>query len=203
MPKELFIMPMIGSGTREWGIDDSYRGKYTRDAAVTQQGCIRYSRLDDAICMLDATQVYLDATAAQTDVTRLATAATIDNVLTTEQAASAKTVFEDAFIPGEMINAGDTRREAIRAVVGMFLFSQRMEGTFGEGWKAKAQSRGMTLDSTWADFPQVLKDEFIVIHDSFGWSLSELSNASTMREILVVVSNEFKDTPFFIAGVQV
>jgi len=201
MPKEVFLVPMIGSGTRE----DRYRGKYTDDPQVETSGCIRYSRADEAICMMDAPQTYLDSVAGQSDATRLATESNLDSVLTAGQADTAKTVFESAFIPGQFINAGDTRREAIRGVVGMFLFAQRLEGRFGEGWKSKAQSRGINLDSTWQTFPTVLQDEFIEIRDDHGWTNAELgvTGTSTLREILQAVSQQFEQTPIFIANFEV
>jgi hypothetical protein len=201
MSHELFMVPMQGVGTEL----DPYMSKYADDPAVEAHGTIRYSRQDHAICMIRAPQVYLDFVAAQVDVTRLATAGNIDQVLTVAQANAAKTVFEDAFVPGQFINAGDTRREVLRGVIGMFLFSQRMEGRFGVGWKAKAQAQGITLDSTWQQFPQALKNEFIDVRDTFGWTTATLgvSNASTLREILVVVSQQFEQTPFFICNVEV
>jgi len=201
MAVEVFLVPMVGDGTRA----DPFRGKYTDDAQVTSAGCIRYSREDDAICMMEAPQAYLDTVAGQADATRLATESNLDAALTLAQANAAKTIFEAAFIPGQFINEGDTRREAIRGVVGMFLFSQRLEGRFGEGWKAKAQARGINLNSTWQDFPQALKDEFIAIRDDEGWTNAELgvTNASTLREILQAVSSQYEQTPIFIGGLEV
>jgi hypothetical protein len=199
MPRELFLVPMEGSGTRI----DPVRGKYVRDAQVTAAGCLRYSRADHAIVMIDATQSYLDSVAAQPDTTRLATEINLESVLTAGQANNVKTVFENLFIPDLFANAGDTRRKVIRGVIGMFLFSQRMEGRLGSGWKEKAQSRGVTLDSTWTSFPQVLKDEFVGVRDSFGWSNLPVTGASTLREILKAISDQFTQTEFFIGGLKI
>jgi len=192
MPVNLFLLPMSGAGTRA----DPLRGKYSADPQVTRRSNIRYSKLDDAIVLIQAPQSYLDFVAAQSDATLLATEANIDSQLTAGQAAAAKTIFEGAFIPGEFINAGDTRREVIRGVVGMFLFSQRMEGIFGEGWKARAQAAGVTLNSTWQDFPQVLKDALITVRDDWGWTNADLgvANTSTAREILKAISDQFEAT---------
>lgn len=199
MAREFFLVPMIGTGSRQ----DPYRAKYSD--LVDSHGSIRYSRADHAIAMFDADQSVLDGIAAEADATRLATETNLDDTLTAGQANAAKTIFEAAFIPGQFINAGDTRREAIRGVVGMFLFSQRLEGRFGEGWRAKAQARGITLDSTWTEFPQVLKNEFLEIRDDHGWNNTDLnvSASSTLREILQAVSNQYEQTPIFIAGFEV
>lgn len=201
MAVELFLLPMIGTGTRA----DPRRPKYVRDPAVVRRGSIRYSRISHAIAMIDASQAYLNSIAQQPDATRLATAANIDQVINASQANAAKAVFEDAFIPGQFINAGDTRRQVIRGLIGMFFFSQRMERRFGEGWKEKAQARGMALDSTWQEFPQALKNELIDVRDDHGWTNTELgvTNTSTLREILQAISQQFENTPMFIGGLEI
>ncbi len=201
MPVEFFLVPMVGAGTRA----DPFRGKYTDTPGVVRHGCIRYSQLDDAICLIEAPQPTLDTIAGNADATRLATESNLDSTLNTAQANAAKTIFEDAFIPGEFINAGDTRREVLRGVVGMFLFSQRLEGTFGTGWRQRAQAAGVTLNSAWQDFPAQLRAEFIAIRDDQGWTNADLgvTNQSTMREILQAVSQQYEQTPIFIASYQV
>ncbi len=192
MPVNLFLLPMTGTGTRA----DPWRGKYSKHPQVTRRSNIRYSNQDDAIVLIQAPQAYLDSVAAEPDATLLATQDNIDEQLTVGQANAAKIIFEDAFIPDLFINAGDTRREVIRGVVGMFLFSQRMEGIFGEGWKAKAKNAGMTMDSTWQDFPQVLQSGLITVRDDWGWTNAEVgvTNTSTAREILKAISDQFEST---------
>jgi len=201
MTIELFLVPMVGVGTEA----DPIRGKYTEAPEVISSGTLRYSRIDHAVAMINATQVYLDIAAADPDVTRIATASNIDDVLTIAQANNIKAILEGLFIPNQFVNGGDTRRQVIRGIIGMFLFSQRMEGRFGEGWKAKAQARGVTLDSTWQSFPQALKDEFIDVRDSFGWTTQGLgvTNTSTLRQILKSISDQFEQTPFFICNVSI
>jgi len=185
MPRELFIVPMVTTG-------EMLGGKYTFDqfsgvfGIPVMAGTLRYSRTDIAIAMIDAPQAYLDEVAAQSDTTRIATEVNIDSVLTGAQVTAIRLVLEANFIPQQFANVGDTRREVIRTIIGMFLFSQRMEGRFGIGWKAKAQARGISLDSTWQDFPQALKNEFIDVRDDHGWTNADLgvTNLSTLREIL-------------------
>lgn len=201
MAIEIFLAPLVGAGT----LTDPIRPKYSDDPQVVRSGSIRYSKDSNCICLYEAPQPYLNSIASQPDATRLASASNIDQTLNANQANTAKVIFEAAFIPGQFINAGDTRRQVIRGVVGMFLFSQRMEGRFGEGWQAKAVARGVTLDSPWSTFPQVLKDELIAVRDSFGWTNAELgvTNTSTMREILQAISAQFENKPIFLAGVEI
>jgi hypothetical protein len=196
MPTELFLVPMIGTGAG----NDRWRGKYTRllppdDPSITGNSNVRYSRLDVSLSLIRASQTYLDFVASQPDATRIATADNIDDTLTVGQANAAKIIFEDAFIPAQLINAGDTRREVVRSLIGMFIFSQRLEHRFGAGWRARAQANGLTLGSIWSAFPQVIN-----IRDSYGFTNTQLgvTNTSTMRQILKAISNQFKQTAFSI-----
>lgn len=200
MARRLFLVPMEGAGTRT----DPRRGKYTHDAALANWSTLRYGDDDSAIIFLDGTNTYLNFVASQPDATEIARVSNIDNTLNASQADAVKAVYEAADIPGEFINAGETRREAIRKLVGMFLFSQRMEGLLGESWRKKYKAAGMTLNSTWADFPQPLKDALIAVRDDFGWTNAELgvTNASTMREILLAIAAQFATTPIHFGKYQ-
>lgn len=189
---------MEGDGlSRETG----FAAKYSFDPEVTKGEYIRYSNDTYAILLLDATQTYLDFVASQPDATRLATQDNIDNQITTNQANTFKSLMSGIFVPESVANTGDTRREVLRKAAGMFLLSQRFQGQFGESWQQKAQSRGITLNSTWQDFPQVLKDEFIQVRDSFGWGNLGLSNTSTLDDILAAINSQLSSKPIYIAGV--
>jgi len=153
--------------------------------------------------LIQAPQVYLNSVGQQADAIRLATPQNIDNQLSAGQASAAKTIFELHGIPGEFINAGDTPRDVIRGVVGMFLFSQRMETKFGRGFKQKAQQYGINFNTQYVEFPQALKNEFIAVRDDHGWSNLGLTNQSTLRQILKAVSQQFEQTPIFISGFEI
>lgn len=203
--RELFVVPMIGTGTRA----DPVRGRYTQDefggafGTPSAAGTIRYSRQDDAVVMIDAPQAYLDQVAAQADALRIATARNLDQPITAPQATAAKAFLEARGIPQQMVNVGDTRREVLRRVVGMFFFSQRMEGRFGEGFKKRATDRGISLDSAWNTFPAALQNEFIAIRDDHGWGNLGLTATSTLREILQAVSQQYAVLPIYICGLRI
>ena len=60
MAVRLYLMPMIGTGTRQ----DPFTGKYVNDLEVIRSGCIRYSRVDSAICLIEAPANYLNSVGA-------------------------------------------------------------------------------------------------------------------------------------------
>ena len=195
----LFLCPMIGTGT----LTDPYRAKHTRGA--DRAGTLRFSRMDDALVLLDAPQAYLDSVAADPECVLLATTANADTAITVQQRNGIRTFLEKRGIPAQWVNDGDTRRQVLRGIAGMFLFAQRLEGRFGVGFRAKMAERGITLDTPWSDFPQALKDEFIAVRDSFGWDAQRLglTNTSTMREILKVCGDQFQQERIIIAGIEI
>ena len=202
MPVECFIVPSVGTGTKA----DPYRAAYIHELATkVRAGSIRYSTADERLAIVEADQADLDSVAAESDAFRVWNETNIDSALDLGQVNNWRAFLEAREIPGEFVNVGDTRRQVTRGVVGMFLFSQRMEGRFGEGWKAKYKARGMTLNSTWADFPQALKDELLAVRDDKGWTNAELgvTNISTMREILKAVSDRYENEPIFIASFEI
>lgn len=199
MAREIFLVPMVGTGTKT----DPFRAKYSDDPAVTTSGSIRSAREGECIAMFDATQTYLDSIAAQSDSMRLATEANIDNALTANQANAAKTFVEARGIPGDFVNQGDTRREAIRAICGLFLFCQRAEGLLGVGFKQRAIQLGVTLATQWNSMPQELRDVFISVRDDHGWNNLGLTGSSSLRQIMLAVSEQFENTPLFIGGFEV
>lgn len=164
--------------------------------------CVHSAGPETYLVLLDAPQPYLDSVAGQADAMRIATEGTIDATLTAAQATAVKGVLETLDIPGEFANTGDTRRTVIRRVIGQFLFSQRMEARFGEGWRTRARAVGITLDSTWTSFPQALKDVFIDVRDDFGWGDLGVTGSSTLREILGVISQQWATTPFHVGRIQ-
>lgn len=203
MAKAFFLVPMVGSCK---SYDDPYRGKYMMSSNVSKGGCLRYARKNShAVVMLEAEQSHLDWVANRPDAFRLANEDALDTPLTDAEVGDIKARLEDAFIPSGFVDKGDTRRELIRGIAGLFLFSQRCEGAFNEGWRQRAEDRGMTLQSVWSSFPLDLQHELRQVAQSFGWSSDELDikPMTPMHQILAAISERFEDYPIFLSGFEV
>jgi hypothetical protein len=216
MAVELFVVPMIGDGTRAV----PYRARYSADPAVVRHGCIRYSKQDDCIVLLDAPQAYLDGVAAQPDAVRICTEAQLDNVLTAPQRTAVGNALEAREIPAGWLNAGDTWRVVIRTVCHIFFVNQRLEGTFAapihnqiETWLragglaqvagfeseppastpvlVRAQGR-ITLGLTFSQLPTAAQNYLLQVRDRQGWTNNELglTAASTVRQIITAMGRQ-------------
>lgn len=199
MALQLFLVPMEGSGTHA----DPWRAKYVNDANVTASGSIRSAKRDECVVLIQAPQAYLDSVAAQADTITVATPGNIDNALNQAQVDAVRNWLEARSIPGDIVNVGDTRRQAIRAICRMFFFCQRCEGMFGQGFKQLAVANGITLSTQFQDFPQAVKNAFIAVRDAHGWDNLGLTTSSTLREILVAVAGQFQGIEIVIGGVSI
>ncbi len=198
--KEFFIVPMVGTGTRE----DAFRGKYGKSPEVVSRGTIRFARQDAlAVVMFEAPQAYLDSVSVKPDALRISTEAALDQPLTVGQANSIVARLEANDVPAQWINPGDTGRELIRGIVGMFLFSQRLEGREGQGLTARANEHGVGLDTEWQDLPPSLQAELQGARDSFGLRGSFGVQGVAFRDLLRAAGNEFTGKPIFIGGTEV
>lgn len=193
MAVEFFISPIVTVDGWRWA-------KYQNDPQVERSGMIRFSRQEEAILMLDAPQSFLDTVAADPDVLRICTKAELDDVLTAGQRTAVRNQLEQRNIPAQWVNAGDTWRNVIRGTVGVFLFSQRVEGRTGNGITFHFQQGNVALDDTWADLPQAGKDIILETAASFGWENPGFTGTSTLREILWFMSQQFESTEIFIGG---
>lgn len=201
MPIAAFICPMVGTGTRA----DPRRAKYQRGApadGIVRSGQIRFGHADDAILVIEAPQAYLDTIAADPECRLIADASTINNPLTAPQVNAIQTFLENRGVPADWLAPGETRRQALRGLAGMFLFSQRMEGRYGASWKQKLVQHGVNLSTPWQALPVVLQNELVETATSFGWTGVVPQPATTLRAILRAMGNRFQGQRVFIAGFE-
>lgn len=199
MAVAFFVVPLVGAGT----MADPIRAKYTAAPEVVRDGMIRFSRQDEAIAMIEATPAYLSSVANETDTILICVRADLDTVLTAQQRTGTQNQLEARGIPAQWVNAGDTWRNVIRGVCGIFLFSQRVEGRTGHGIRWHLQQGNIALSDAWSELPQGAKNLLLETAQSFGWSNPGFTNQSTLREILWWMSSQFENTEIIIGGERV
>lgn len=206
MPKEFFIVPMVGAGTNF----DGYRGKYTEEPGVLSSGTLRYSKQDSAIVMIESSQAQLDSVAAQSDATRISTEVQLDDTINGGQANSIEATLEAAEVPAQWVTAGLTRRQVIKITCGVFLFMQRLEGLFlknmhvqltawvdagnltsipgheNDDQLPKGDQYKAALALTWQELPPGVQAFLITVRDRQGWTNPDLglTSTSTVKQII-------------------
>jgi hypothetical protein len=208
MPIEFFICPQVGAGTKA----DPIRAKYQQGVGVVRAGQLRFTRGAGAesIVMIEADQTYLDNVAADSECTRIADESNMDTPLTAPQVSNIQNFLEARGIPADWLQVGETRRQAIRGVAGMFLFSQRMTGHLGQGWKARLVTHGVTLATEWQALPAQFRTELVEVWNTLAVMLhlsqiveADVSPTLTMRQVLKAMGNRLQNVPIFIGGVEI
>lgn len=186
-------------------LEDPIAPRFCRALEVSSYGAIDFSTTGEAIVAVEADSAYLALIAADPECIRLATPNNIDRALTTTAAAAARTFIEQRGIPADWINAGDTRREVIRGLAGMFLISRRMEGRYGEDFKRRAVSRGVNFETRWAALPPTFQTELIETAISAGWNPSDISlvNNPPLRAILRRLAERYESQPIQLGSVEI
>jgi len=195
MADSFYVVPMIGTGTRE----NPFRGKYTRDPAITAIDCKRYSRTSVAICYIEATQTYLDFVTAQPDADFLTTLAGLNDEIGGANVNSTRSLFETLNIPGNWISANDSWREVIRGIVGEFSLSQRHEGVHGIGLYEDLEANGGGLNTQWQNLNQSFRDSLIDEANDLGIILAP-SDQDQVRKVLKDFSDIFISNEIIFGG---
>ncbi len=203
MAVELFLIPMVQFGLNRFGqphYDPKYVGQNTN---VVGYGVIRYSRVSEALVLVQAPSAELTSIRGNTEVMSIATVSNIDNQINVSQRNGIRAYLEAREVPAQWVNTGDTRRELIRGLAGIYLFAQRVEARTGTGLKESFRQAGITLEDTWLSLPQGAKNILLETAESFGWETPGFTNTVTVREILKFFSSQFESEPITMAGFNI
>lgn len=192
---------MVQFGLNDFG-QPHYGPKYV-EGSGNPFGVVRYSRVSHALVLVDADQAFLDSLAANQDVLRLATMAQLDNPITVNQRNNFRNRLENNEIPAQWVNTGDTRRQIIRGLAGVFRFAQRVEARTGTGLRESFQQFGITLDTTWSALPQGAKNVINETADDFGWTNPGFTGATELRAILKFMSDQFENSELIIRNTSI
>ena len=121
----------------------------------------------------------------------------LDNQITkVPQRKRVRAALEDVMIPGLWIDVGMTYREIVRTVLNLFSF----HGRFVALIQGRVFDGSLDLDMTVGDIPQAKRDKLQEAADGFGLDYSGVTGATTIRQLLKGMADQFADEPYRIAG---
>ncbi len=161
-------------------------------------GAMDYGLMDVAVMWADVTTAQHNALIANADCKFAATNANLNNAIGAGAAATVRNVLETLKIPGSWVQGTDTWRQILRGTCGLFQFAQRLHGKFG----VKLVPDGYSLDTTWAELPQVGRDFLLATAIELGIDTSGATASVTLRQIYRVFGNAWGEKQILINGVE-
>jgi len=156
-----------------------------------------YGSMPVALSIVDATNEQHQALLGNPDIIDLVDNAEIDRFLTEAEVGEAHDIFEYLNIPGQWIGTGNTWREVLRTVAGVFLFAQRMNGKYG----APVVPDGYTLDSTWADLPVEAQQQLLDVVSELRVDYMGAGPETTLRSTHAWLAAAWEGKPIMLGGV--
>lgn len=190
MTFRLYIVPVVGSGSSK----DPRRPKYF-SGSFSNWTANDYGL--EAVMIVGADLAPADDTAvtANADVTALPF--NLDANLTAGQVTTTQTKLEALNIPAGWVSTSLTWRTVARLVLGMFQFMQRYNA-ISNG--ARLFLAGVDLSTQFSSLPAQVRADLIAAADSLGYDRSSLSGASTLRQILKTLADNWQSTPIQIGA---
>ena len=203
MAIEIFLVPMVQIRLNDRGMPHSGPKYVSGNPNINGFSAVWYSRLTECVVLVKATGAVLTAIRSNPDVVSVATAANIDNPINASKRDNIRAYLEAREVPAQWVNTGDTRRQLIRGLIGIYLFGQRLEEHTGLPIKDSFQQAGVTLNDEWQTLPQNVKNMLLSTAASNGWSNPGFDNTVTVREILKYFSDQYESAPIVMAGVVI
>lgn len=189
----LYLMPLV---------DTTYRGapaRFPKYADTLRASGIDYRAMDygrEPVCLVRAPNI--DATthaALVADTTVAAFPADLTQSVGA-QLANVRQALEDRNIPGgQLVQAGTTYRQIVRAIIIIFQLAQRLDGL---GFRLFGS--GVTLDTTYSALPQAMKTALVQMATDFNFETSAITGASTLRQILKAMFDQWPASDVFLGG---
>ena len=187
----LYLMPITGAGTRV----DARTAKYNSTLAPFGWTMLDYGHEPVAL-VYSPTDAATDATlTAFADVVRIPD--NLDALLTVGQVTAVQNWLEARNLPALWLDTTFTIRAALRIILGAFQFMQRFTGIHGG---TRIFGGAVTLSSTFASLPAGARQDLLDTANSFGYDTSSLSGASTLRQILKVMADQWGNQPIVVGG---
>lgn len=195
MAFRLYLVPVVGTGTRA----DPRRPKYFADGTVTGGwGGADYGFEPWMVVGADLSTADNATIAGQADT--LVLPANLDGLLTAGNVTTVQTKLEAIFVPADWVTTAQTWRQVVRIVLGMFGLLQRFHGIHGN---VRLFGSGITLETTFSQLSQTVRDELQLTASSLGVSTAGIVGATSIRQAWKILSDQMQDRGVVINGVAI
>lgn len=111
------------------------------------------------------------------------------------------TALEAKNIPAHWLTGAFTWLEAVRTVLGMFQFAQRLNGVIGNIVLIDETNR--TLNTQWNAIPADIRSGILTAASSLRYDTSFIANNTQVRAILKNFADQWSSRPFIFGGITI
>lgn len=183
MAVSFYLMPTTGTGTNLDPVRPLYFDATTRPIAMARVGKEGF-----CICAIRDVEPAVD-TAIVADST-CTTIPALNNTVAAGVLATVQAKIESIGIPAGWVNVGMTYQTVMTNCLRITHLYQRLHGLGA----AKLIGSGVTLDTTFGSLPPGVRAKLLAMAQSFNFDTSSLSGASTIRQILKALADQWIPT---------
>lgn len=195
MASRLYLVPVIGTGTRQEPRRAKYFSDFTRDTLPSSW--MDFGLEPVMLVGADVTNDQHLSISANIDVVSIP--ANIDATISALALTQVQNALEGMNIPANWVTTAMTYRFVLRVVVGMFQFAQRYQGLGG----GRLFGTGISLGTQFNQLPAAVRSRLIETAESFGYDTSSLSGNSTIRQILKFLGDQWGSKSIVLGGITI
>lgn len=155
-----------------------------------------YGKALTALVVADVTPEQHNSLVAHSDV--LALPADVDSKVGGVALQDVRATLESFDLPAHWITAHSTYREVIKGIAGTMQFAHRRHALHDK----KVIEPGHSLDMRLVDLPDHGHDELLSVADSMDIDRSNITDATTVRQLLKHMADHWQDKPIYIGGTE-
>lgn len=192
MALRYYLMPMTLQGPNLDQLKPQYVSLLP---AETSWGCIDYGSENQCLFYVETDAATNATLASQVGVDQLPV--NIDAVLSAGAVTVVQAALESRNLPAQWVNTSLTFRQVLRTLAAILLFFERFVSIHGP---TRIFGGAVTLDSTFNSLPAGVRTDLIAAANSFGYNTSSLSGASTLRQLMKAIADQWNG-PIYLCGV--
>ena len=202
MPTLFYLAPEITrSDTRGPSTETVYHAKHTYRSGVVRAGSLRFGHAEEHIAFVEAPRSVLTSIRNDPLCFALTDEDTLDDPIGGKTRNEWRREFAARGWAAHHLVAGKTKRQTIASLASIALFSQRLEGEYGESWSKRSLRHKVNLDTDWNKLSETAQAEMALARRTLGIRLIGPSSKMRMREVLEVVADRFSEKTLAIGGV--
>jgi hypothetical protein len=194
MAWHLYLTPIIGDGTPT----DKRRPEFVSDLGVSWR-MLHFGRQPVGLVAADVSGAQDTTLIGSSGVTKIPDA--LDGTIGAGALVTVQNILENWNIPGTWLVAGTTYRELVRIVRGVFFIIQRYASVANN--LNAILSGGVSLSTQFQDLPLGVRQNLQAAAVDLNIDTSGFTGASTLRQILKGVGDQYAATPFQLGGIEI